>query len=398
MASTFSNVADNIASIVSGSEIRSVDDEFTTLKLPNVVLPDWFGTGPAIKLGTSQKYEVVVDRAIPRTITNTVNVVTADTTVTASTSDAQIPQIGTLLLADSEVMRVTAVATSSTSVTFTVTKGYGGTTSTTHTTSSTIQVMSPVFAEGGTFQQSTTLRGEFITFYPALIQYMYEESGIRASERTYLEKNMDALDFDTKVRHQERVKADFERLLLHAPQSIISSSLSGSFKGVRGQIASNISSSVGTLTATNIEDMLDLIYAWDGTQNVTVLGNRKMHRIWSAVFNQYFEREGEVTTDSVGVKVWNYASALGDLKYMVVDACLDGELLFLRKDDIKIHPLDMGAFGTGWQQFERGPQQTNAVSRQVCFYWAGTVVLKDERRHGKLTGITSTVSSYAGAV
>jgi len=258
--------------------------------------------------------------------------------------------------------------------------------------------MSPVFAEGDTFQQSSTLRGEFVTFYPALIQYKYAETGPRAASTNYLEKGQDALDFDTKVRHQARVKADFERLLLHSTQSIISSSLAGSFKGLRNLIATNVTSSVGTLTATNIEDMLDSIYAWDGTQNVVVMGNRKMHRIWSAVFNQYFEREGTPTTDSVGVKVWTYASALGDLKYMPVDACLDGELLFLRQDDLSVRPLDMGAFGTGWQQVERGPKETNAVTREVLFYWAGTLIMKDERRHGKLTGITSTVSSYAGAV
>ena len=86
------------------------------------------------------------------------------------------------------------------------------------------------------------------------------------------------------------------------------------------------------------------------------------------------------------------------IHYMDVDSCLDGELLFVKKSDVSIIPIDLGAFGAGWQSFERGPEQTNAVSRQKGFYGCFTLKVGDERRHGKLTGITSTVASYAGAV
>jgi hypothetical protein len=93
-----------------------------------------------------------------------------------------------------------------------------------------------------------------------------------------------------------------------------------------------------------------------------------------------------------------YQSALGNITVLVSQSMPDNKILLLRKGDIKIHPLDMDQFGTGWMEFTRDPKETNAVSQQKGYYGAFTLVVGDERRHGVISGFTTTPASYPGAV
>lgn len=395
MAQTYSIAPGNIASIIDNSEIRSVDPEFDVLDLTPTPLPGWINRGKPVRLGEDLLYEKVVDRRLPRTVTNTANIVTAATDITLSTSDAARLQIGHLLHVDSEVMRVITVASDTT---VGVTKGFAGTTSTTHTTSSTIRVMSPVFADGATFQQSATSQGEFKTFLPFVIMYQDAVTPIRTATRTYLEGNKDPREFrKDRIRHEKM--AELEQLLLHSRSSTISATVAGAPAGIRQLISTNSTAVSGVLTATHIEDMLDDLYAWDGRHKITVIGNRNMHRVWSAVWRQYFEKQGTpVSTPKIGFAVTVYESpTMGEVEFMVCDSCLDSELLFLRKESWELNPLDW-AYGSGWHEFERGVKETNALGFTWGMYAAFVFTVDDERRNGILTGITSTGSSYAGFV
>jgi hypothetical protein len=253
--------------------------------------------------------------------------------------------------------------------------------------------------DGATFSLSPWIRGETEYNYPQLIWYKYAETGLHAAHNSsYLTGGQDDLEYTLANDHKLNAVVQLERLLLHNQRAQPTGTVAGQFLGLRGFISTNVTSSVGVLTATVIEDLLDSIFAWNSDANVTLIGNRKMHRVFSAVMRQYFNVQGDMHDTEVGVHIDSYRSSLATIHYMDVDAMLDGELLFTRKDDISLVPINMGPFGSGWQSFTRGVQETNAVQIEKGFYLAVSFKVGDERQHGKLTGITRTGSSYAGFV
>jgi hypothetical protein len=393
MAQTFSIASGTIASIVDNSEIRNIDTDFEVLDLVPTPLPAWVNKGKPVKLGEDLLYEKIISRRLPRTVTNTANIVTAATDITFSTSDAARLQIGHLLLADIEIIRVTTVG----ATTVGVTKAFAGTTTTTHTTGTVMKVMSPVFADGATFQQSPTSQGEFTTFLPFIIQYEDSVTPIRTATRTYLEKNQDPRSFRKEQIKKEKM-AELEMLLLHSRASTISASTAGAPAGIRQLVSTNSTSlSSGALTATAIENMLDTLYGWNGRRQITIMGNRTMHRIWNAVWRQYFDKTASPSDlPRIGQAVHVYNSpTMGDVEFMVCEACLDTELLFLTKSNWELHPLDW-AYGSGWHEFERGVKETNALGFTWGMFYAGVLTVNDERLDGKLTSISTTTSDYAG--
>jgi hypothetical protein len=334
---------------------------------------------------------------LPRTVTSTVAIITADTDITFSTSDAARLQVGHLLISLDSVEEIVRVITPG-ATTVGVTRTFGSVAADSHVDTTSWRVMSPVFADGATFVQSPSSLGEFTTFRPFIIQYQDNMTPIRSASRSYMEKNRDPLEFRLERLKRERLP-ELEALLLHSDTSTISSTVAGAPAGIRPLIATNVTAVSGVLTATIIENMLDTLYGWDGRRKITVLGNRTMHRIWNAVWRQFFDKQGEVTnTPRIGFAVTVYQSpTMGDVEFMVCDACKDSELLFLDKSSWELHPLDW-KYGSGWHTFERGVKETNALGFATGMYYAGLLAVSDERLNGKLTGITTTLSSYSGAV
>ncbi len=221
---------------------------------------------------------------------------------------------------------------------------------------------------------------------------------IRSSVRTPLEKGQDPLQYRLERLRDERMP-EMEALLLHSRASTISSTTAGAPAGIRQLISTNSTAVSGTVTATHIENMLDTLFGWDGRQKITVVGTSTGHRIWSAVWRQYFEKEGTPQgNDRIGFAVTSYESpTMGNIEYMVCDSCLDSEWLFLRQESWSMDPLDWD-YGSGWQEFTRGVKETNALGTATGIYGGWVFSVDDERRNGILTGITSTGSSYAGFV
>ena len=398
MASTNSIVAANIASIIDNSEIRNVDMDFDILELHATPLVGWIKRGEAVKLGEDLLYEKVVHRALQRTVTTTEAVVTADTSITLSTSDAARLQIGHLLVGlgdNEEILRCITVAASTT---VGVTKGFAGTTSTTHADTTSWRVMSPVFADGATFQQSASSQGEFKTFLPFIVMYQDNITPVRSATRTYLEGGKDPMAFRMERLRQEKLP-EMEALLLHSQASTISASTAGAPAGIRSLISTNSTAVSGVLTASNIEAMLQDIFDQDGVAPITIIGDINMHNIWSAVWRQYFDKQGTtVSTPKIGLAVKKYESpTMGDIEFMTVPSAKSNELLFLNRNSWTLHPLDW-MYGKGWNEFERDVVNTNALGKARGIYSAWVFCVDDERRNGKLTGITTTGSSYAGFV
>lgn len=397
MASTASISQFNVGTVgASGTAHKSVQEDFERLPGNDAPTVAMIGYGPAVAVDEGFKIQKIVDRDLPTTVTNTANIVTAATDITLSTTDAASLQIGQILMIDEELVRVTTVASSTT---VGITKGFAGTTSTTHTTSSTVHILSPLFLDTDTFVESAKYRGELKSFYPGQIMYSWSESAMRTAVRSYLTKGEDEMTFEKRNKMREAVR-QLEKLVWYGKAQAPTSSNHGSFDGLYRLIDTNKNTSVGVLTATHLVDLAEDIMAWDNSiTSFDVCMNRNMKRIWDAVLNAYFDRRGEPTTTKLGTRVDVFETSIATFRVTIIPELRDGEMYFLKKSDVKLHPLAVrGGFAPGWQEVDRGPSQTNALTRQKAYYNILTLLIGDERRHGRLAGITTTSSSYAGYV
>jgi hypothetical protein len=279
--------------------------------------------------------------------------------------------------------------------------------STTHADTTVWRVMAPVFADGASFEQSVSSLGEFVTFLPFIVQYKDAVTPIRSAVRTYLEKEQDPLQFRLERLRRERIP-EMEALMIHGQTATITGSLAGSPVGIHTRISTNSTAVSGALTATHIEDMLEDLYDWGGgDEEITVMGNNAMHRIWSSVWNQYFTKMGEPDKQSaVGFEVTKYWSqTLGQyISFMRCEAAKvsqssnAGVLYFLRRNSWALHPLKSSILGSGWHEVDRDIKGTGVLGKQTLMWYSGVFACDDERLNGKLTSITTTPSSYAGYV
>lgn len=398
MAQTASLAAFNVASAddISGHSHRAVQEEFDILPGNDTPLVSWIGYGESIPVDESMIYKTIVANEMPATVTLTTAVVTADTTIEMSTTDAAMLQKNQVILVDSELMLVTTVA-STTDVT--ITKGFAGTTSTTHADNSIAYVLSPHFLDTDVFVEGAKIRGEFKSWYPTQIMYSWSETAMRTAVTSYLTKGQDELAFE-RARKMIEAQKRLEMDMLYSRAQQPTGTAIGMFGGIDQTIASNTVAAGGVLTASHLNDLAEEIQAWDNSNtDYTVVMNRTEKRIWDAVLNAFFDRRGEPMTNSVGVKVDRFETSLGTFNTLCVPNKKSGTLYFLKKNDIKLRPLGVqGGFSPGWNELTREPAHTNALTREMKYYWLGSLVAGDERKHGSITGITTTGSSYAGYV
>lgn len=399
MASTATVLGQNVASIVSGSGHLQVQKDFERLPMDDAPLVGLIGYGDGVKYGSDFKHQWIKDRALSTVLTLGGDLTTGTTAVVQDTTGTLSVQVGTLLLVDSEILRVTAVAPTTT--TTTVARGESGTTATNHSNGAEVRVLSPAMLDGAVFTESPTMLGEFEYNYPQLIPYEYSMTGLRAGMVNYLTKGGNELDYHTsEMVHMKLATRHLENTLLYGRRQAPSgSTVPGTLGGLFSFITTNATTVSGLLSASHIEDTMDLIFAWDNRrQELAALMKRSTARIFSAIMRQYFSATAEVGRNSVGVEVTQYKSALGTVNVTICESMPANKILLLRLSDLKILPIDLDEFGTGWQSFNRDKTHTNAVSRQKGFYGAFTLKVGDERRHGVISGFTSTVGSYPGAV
>ena len=401
MASTTSNAAFNVASVgASGTAHRSVQEDFERLPGNNAPTVAMIGYGSPVKVDEGFKFQRIVDRDLPQTITITAqlpNTTSSGTTLTASTTDIAALQEGQTLLIEDEIVRVTTAGTSTTAA---ITRAFAGTTIGTHVTSVEARIMSPTFLDTATFVESAKSRGEFKSFYPTQIMYEWSQTAMRTAVSSYLTKGQDELTFE-KANKMKEAERQLEMLMWYSKAQAPTGSNIGMFDGISRLVSTNVTTASAILSGKLLNDTLELALAWDNNNNAfNVYGNRNMKRIWDNIMRAEFDRRAD--PDYVGpvkVRVDRFETSLGTLNFVIVPNLKDGELYFLKEGDIKLRPLDVaGGFSSGWQEFTREPEHTNALSRQMAYYWLGTLDIGDERRHCKMVSITTTPGSYTGYI
>lgn len=398
MASTSSNAAFNVASagLVANSAHKSVQPEFERLPGNEAPTVQLIGYGEAVTIDEQMRIQKIVDRDIPAKITLTGAYTSGGASLAVSTYDSTIVQVNQVLLIDDELFLVTAVPGAGV---ITVAGAQFGTTAANHANGSSVYLLPPMFKDTDTFVEAAKSRGEFKTFYPMQVMYQWSGTAQRTAIRSYLTKGQGELQFEHANKMKEAIR-QLEGAVWYAKAQAPTGSAIGSFDGISRLITTNADATSGVLTGKRLNDLAELVLAWDNSlTDFDVFGNRNMKRIWDAVLNAYFDRQGEPNTTKFGTRVDSFNTSLGTFNYTVIPNLRDGELYFLQKEDVKLHPLELSdGFSSGWNEFTREPQHTNALTRAMSYWWIGTLLMGDERKHAKMTNITTTASSYAGYV
>ena len=372
---------------------RQVQEQFETLPGYENPLVSMIGYGKPIMLNEDMTYKVIVDKQPPVTISLAAQVIDSGTTLTFSTTDAALLQDGQVLLIDDELVQVTTIASAAT---VGVERDAFGTTIATHITSSVVHILSPLYGSNEDFVTSPYYRCEMKNFYPFRIQYAWEADSTSTSVSSYLTRGKTDMDFEIDVRKAHRAQSQLERLLIYSKAQTIGATTAGAPDGIFRLITSNVQTVTGALTPTDVVDLLDKLYAHKGKGGKrTVIGNHKAKRLWDAIFNQYFSRQGEPTASKLGLVVDTVVTPYGEIDFMAMESVRDGELYVLAMDDLKIHPLDIrDGTGTGWVEFTQKPEELNRRATRKIFEFQGAFVMGDERLHGLVKGFSTTAGDY----
>jgi hypothetical protein len=335
------------------------------------------------------------------TVTLDAALLSGDTTLYLSDETVHLVGIGQVLLNGDEWMRVTSVANSSAG-NVTVVRGMWGTTAAAASSGDIFRVGPQVFPANAEFEESPKQYGEWDYNYPMLFQYELTEEMMHAAYTNYLVDSADPL-----AHHMERLKELALKQLEHWVMYGVRASPAtydemGAFGGIKSFLTTAASNRIdlpGKLTGTGIVDLMEMQYDEMGDiGDQTYLVGYGTNRIWDAVMSSINAKAGEVESARAGVHTFTFDTRYGTAKTMLIPSLKDGEMYSVNFSDMALHPADVGPFGTGWIEFDRGVEILNKRTRQKGYGWAGTFKIGDPKKHALLTFATTTETAYAGYV
>ncbi len=391
------------SSIVSGEGVQQVDNDMKPLQGEVAPLVDWIGYGPPVKVNEDWTVKWVKDEDMPVFVTIISAIDGSQTTLTAGTelsaNDARMLQVGQVIHFNSaatndEQIRVTA--NDQTTVTFT--RGYAGTSAAVHAVGDIGYLLMPTYLDTDSFPESPRSRGEFATTYCSQAMYELTETDYKTMQPSLLTGQGDQLNYDMMKLRKWALK-ELNNQIIYGRAVAPTGSAPGNFNGLRALITTNVKAVTGNLAPGDFADTVELLEQRDpDLSDLTILGNRNSKRIFDSILVPLYPRSanGGTTVSNVNFNVAQSIELNGTvLKWMTVPQIKDGELLLVRKGDVKLHPgAIIGGMGTGWVEMTRQASDFNARKRANALSWIGTLILKNEKRHAKITFTGTTMSGY----
>lgn len=386
----------DVANMISGSQVRQVQERFERLPGKQAVLVPRLGYGKPVKFNDAMKYEWIIDEYRPThvKINNGAGYNTSATDIVVD--EADIVQVGHMLKNGDELMRITAIDSSTN--TLTVERGFSSTSGAALVDDQELLILAPSYLDTATFPQSPTRRGDFVFNYPQQLMYKFGQTSMASANRSYLNKESTELA-TSKAKHMYEAVRELEASVWYGVKQQPTGANVGAFDGVNSFITTHVNSDTGLLTATKIIDLLDeVMQDSGGGMGRSFYMGRRTKRVFDAVFNSRVQREMRSTETEVGVVIdrvhWNG----GTFDFVVCDLLEEGEAFLLNLSDISIRPADIEVGkGAGWVEGERSVEINDALMVEQFYAFIGTLVVENERRHGKLTGINTDLSNYPGA-
>lgn len=400
------------SSVVTGEFVRSLDEEMNELDGEISPLVTYFGYADAVMLDEELKYQWMRDEKMDAAFQLTGTLAAAATTITAgtgiSTADAALLQDGAVFIVlpqagsgqTEEIIRVTS--TSGTTVT--ISRDFGNKNAGTgydHASGDQCYLLLPAYLDTSTFPESPRRKGEFVYNYAIQSMWSWSMTDFATARQSYLQNKQEQLARDT-TRGREFALKQLNNQLIYGVKRLMTSSVQGSFSGLRDQITTNVRTCPsGYLTPTDIEEVFDDIKSKDPSVNkLTVMGTRNARRILNATLRSYYNMQLAPDAKTAPLNSLTAMSTdLGVVEFMEVPQVPEGELILIsNKSDVKIHPVKVEGMGTGWVEFNLDARFSNARDRENALSWIGTLALGHEKRHARIKGFSAVVGQYAGAV
>lgn len=242
-------------------------------------------------------YEWLEQRFNTRSLTASASGLDSDsTTTTMSVVDGSLVNVGDVLLLDAEYVWVSAISTN----TLTITRNYGGTQATHHTSTVTITIVESNRLEGADAHDSPYTLATSGTNYTAILQRSVEIS--RTDGRLKRYGIPDIVDREIDMRMDELMQL-LNLGAFHGQRKVGSASTPRSFGGLKTFISTNASTVSGALTQKAIEDEIQQCWDAGGKPNLILCGawaKRKIADFYAGyVRTERSETLGGITIDEI---------------------------------------------------------------------------------------------------
>lgn len=290
---------------------------------------------------TAVKHEWLED-TVRGTTTNdvggTLNVVTDPVTVTVTAGDGNTKfRIGDLLKVEQELVRVTATAAN----TVTVTRAWGGSTNVVHAAGILITLMAPAMLQGSDLAGARTTTKSGLFNYTQIVEEEVKVSKTMQVTAKYTKQNDPEYQIGSQL---DIIGVNFERTLLFGRKVQATATVPGAMDGIQARISTNAyNKALAALTQTMLEDAMEAIWQAGGAPSLIVTNSTQQRRI-----NTFLDGYREANYEDVvlGAYVRRYKTNFG-----MVDILLDrhmpaDEVWILDESKIGFGPLQGRSLST----------------------------------------------------
>lgn len=375
------NVANN------GGTVEIIENEVRRMPGKQFPIVAMVGFGEAKSLSNDFKLRWKVKQDLNTEITLTAPMDAVTTVLTASANDCASVAVNQTLYLDTEWVRVTDHLSTTT---LQVERDFAGSTAAAHASGATAKIGLPAYQDGEEFKEGPKDYGDDLYNHPMMSAWELSEDALRVS----LHPGQQAEGKDELAGHlkalRTRAMKEMEIQLLYGMRQDWGSSgnYRGSFGGIKSFIQEdgNLTAITGPLTPTAIIDMLQTIWLkWGTVDGYTIVGSPNSARTWDAIWLEQFGKVGDTTTRNLNITMQSIETRYGSINFTTAPSVNDGELWFLKLGGMKLHPIDLGSFGTGWIEFKQGTEILHRRAKREGFAWAGTFKMDDPREHGLIT-------------
>lgn len=313
------------------------------------------------------------------TVSSTTGIAATDgTTLTLNTTDAYRLFPGMLVKIDSEVIRISAIASTSTA---TITRGVGGTTAATHATASTVKLIGQAMIEGGDSPYMSNRIRTWFTNYPQFFDLAIQISEAAKNQNLYGRSQWDEMT-------ENQTKQLSKLLERSAIEGEGAAGTVNTMEGVLGFLttangAYNTSLSSAALTEANLYTAIRSILNSVGESNVarTIITRYFLRQKISGFYENRIRTE--VGDHTGGVRVDAIDTDFGRFELMHVHSFPEDQLAFINFDKVKLGHMA----GMNWK--EKRLAEAGAYIRQTR-YGEFTLEVRNPQTMGVITSISTT--------
>ena len=313
------------------------------------------------------------------TVSSTTGIAATDgTTLTLNTTDAYRLFPGMLVKIDTEVIRVSAIASTTTA---TIQRGIGGTTAATHATASTVKLIGQAMVEGGDSPYMSNRIRTWFTNYPQFFDLAIQISEAAKNQNLYGRSQWDEMT-DNQTKQLAKL---LERSAIEGNGA---ASTINTMNGILAYLTSangayNTSLSSAAITEANLYTAIRSILGSVGESNVarTIVCRYFVRQKISGFYENRIRTElGDHTG---GVRVDAIDTDFGRFELMTVHSWPEDQLAFLNFDKIELGHMA----GMNWQ--EKRLAEAGAYTRQTRF-GEFTLQVKNPQTMGLITSISTS--------